>query len=96
MGGDAGAGRRDEILAKAKEEERAKTARGEAEEWRVKLLEGRDVPASEIIAAAHANGYSWTTIKRVKRAIGVSVARRSVSGTGLGEGGWLWSLPPKP
>jgi len=87
------AGSADEILAKAKEAEQGRSARAEAEAFLRALLGDGDKAATEIMASARGSGISWSAVKRVKQAIGVSAKRRSIEGGENGEGSWVWSLP---
>jgi putative DNA primase/helicase len=52
-------------------------------------LAGGPLPTKTIRADADGAGYSWATMRRAKKALGIEVRK-----SGL-RGGWSWALPPK-
>lgn len=64
------------------------------DDWLRSTLEGREVPAPEVFAAAKANGYpSEKSVRAALRRIGGESVR---TGGVAGEGRWLWRLPDAP
>jgi putative DNA primase/helicase len=61
--------------------------KADAEQFLKDLLSGGPVPTNQLKADATGAGYSWRTIERAKRDLGVEAAK-----SGMG-GGWQWSLP---
>ncbi|WP_343661093.1 AAA family ATPase [Ralstonia sp.] len=78
-----------EILGTVEQEEdqEERTERDEAADFLRSLLEAGPISAKTIKADAAGAGYSWRTIERAKRELGVE-ARKA----GMKEG-WVWGLP---
>lgn len=61
----------------------------DAKRFLVGLLEDGPQPTKNIRADADGAGYSWATIRRAQKALGVDAVRE-----GFGKGGtWVWKLP---
>jgi putative DNA primase/helicase len=69
-----------------------RSARSEAVEFLQELLSAGAVPQREVKEHADAAGYSWTTIKRAKRASGIIAVRE---GGAADRGHWVWKLPDR-
>lgn len=83
----------DELLAPRKSSA-GSTAKAEAADWLIEVLEDGQRPVSELEDMAKAAGHSWGTVKRAKSELGV-VARRSSNGN-QGGGAWQWELQVPP
>jgi len=59
----------------------------EAGEFLKEFLATGSVPQSEVKAAAEGNGFSWATVRRAKKRLGIQATKDGM------EGGWLWVLP---
>jgi len=74
-----------------------RTEATEAEEFLRGMLAGRLVAATEVRREANSAGFSWATVRRAKKRLGIRATRRAESGDGLGgRGHWYWSLPSSP
>lgn len=63
---------------------------GDAERFLSDLLSDGPLPTKTIKADADGAGYSWATIRRAQKALGVDARREG----GLGKSGsWVWALP---
>lgn len=57
--------------------------------WLRQILTGREAAAQDVRADAERQGYSWRTVQRARRAVGVVTVRE-----GFGRGAfYVWSLP---
>ena len=61
----------------------------DAKSFLVEILGNGPMPAKAIKADAEGAGYSWATIKRAKKALGVMPYKSGM------KSGWEWGLPPK-
>jgi hypothetical protein len=69
----------------------------EAEEFLRGTLAGGLVAAAEVKRESNAAGFSWATVRRAQKRLGIRPTRRAESGDGLGgRGRWFWSLPSAP
>jgi hypothetical protein len=75
----------DDLVAPVDHEER--TARTEAEEFLLELLEDGSVPATEAKSAARETGIAESTLKRAKAKLGVRSSRHGY------QAPWVWTLP---
>jgi putative DNA primase/helicase len=82
----------DEIMAAIAGAAGDRTAKAEAMEFLAELLAAGPVPQKDVQRQADAAGFSWPTIKRAKRELGVKALREGVEGE-RGHGRWLWSRP---
>lgn len=64
----------------------------EAAEWLTDLLAVGPLATDEIKTAADAEGYSWRTLNRAKKLVGVVSEREGYAKAGR----WAWSLPEYP
>lgn len=46
------------------------------------------MPSKAIKADADGAGYSWATIRRAQKALGIQAVKEGM------RGGWVWTLPP--
>ena len=53
------------------------------------LLANGQVPSKQIRADAEGAGYSWRTIQRAQKALGIEAVKLSM------KDGWVWKMPPK-
>ena len=51
------------------------------------LLSDGPMPVNAIRADANGAGYSWTTIRRAKKALGIKPSKEGM------KGGWIWQMP---
>jgi RecA-family ATPase len=66
--------------------------RDDACEWLERLLEAGPVPVNELKEKATAEGFSWSTVERAKRELGIKAKRTGDPGK-KGGGMWSWRLP---
>ena len=66
-----------------------KSAIEDAKPFLVEILADGPVPSKQIRADAEGAGYSWRTIQRVKKMLGIEAVKAGMAG------GWVWKLPPK-
>jgi putative DNA primase/helicase len=85
-------GTADEIMAAMAGVAGDRAAKADAMEFLAELLAAGPVPQKDVQRQADAAGFSWTTIKRAKRELGVKALREGVEGE-RGHGRWLWSMP---
>ena len=60
---------------------------GDAKHFLMDLLADDPIPVKVIRADADGAGYSWATIRRAQKALGIEPTK-----TGM-KGGWVWTLP---
>ncbi|MCA7968228.1 AAA family ATPase [Burkholderia cenocepacia] len=66
--------------------------RADAERFLRDLLSDGPLPTKQIEADAKGAGYSWATIRRAQKSLGVEVQRHGIPGQ-KGKGEWRWGLP---
>jgi putative DNA primase/helicase len=80
------------LLAASMENETAKGARREAEDFLQLFLQDGSLPAKDVMEAGEANGHTRRTLERARKKLGVVAERRG----GLGKSGtWYLRLPSK-
>jgi len=81
-----------EILGEVEHDENEDgSEKSDAEQFLRDLLEKGALPTKQVQADANGAGYSWPTIRRAKKSLGVEATR-----DGFGKNGvWLWKLSPK-
>ena len=80
----------DAILEQAREEEKGRGARAQAETFLRELLGASEVPVTEIRTAAAAHGLGWRTVQRAQQTLGIRARRKSRGEDGGGH--WTWQL----
>lgn len=81
----------DEILA-APADFGARNELDEAKEWLAGYLADGSKTVKDIQDAAEGNAYSWRTVERAKRDLGVLAEKQKIKGTKSPP--WVWMLPP--
>lgn len=62
---------------------------GDAKQFLIGILSDGPVPSKQVRSDADGAGYSWRTIQRAQKQLGVEAVKKGKSG------GWVWQLPPK-
>jgi putative DNA primase/helicase len=77
-----------DALAEAEQSQREReTSLDEARDFLRELLPAGPVASNEVKSAAEANGLSWASVRRAKKALGIKAQKESL------RDGWSWSLP---
>jgi AAA domain len=77
-----------DILAPERTEDT--TAKAEAAEWLRAYLADGQRPQDKVQEAARGAGFSWATMRRAKKDVGVQSRKCAFSG------GWVWGITPAP
>ena len=79
-------------LLRGDEDEGARSARTEAEEFLCEILSSGPVAVKQVRREAHEVGISDRTLDRAKQALGIKSERQGEAGQ-QGGGTWVWGLP---
>lgn len=85
--GEALAGSARELLGDDNAGGEDDSERKDAKRFLIGLLENGPLPSKTIRGDTEGAGYSWATIRRAQRDLGIEVTKEGM------KGGWFWSLP---
>lgn len=88
MWGDPIEGDARELLAGAEATTDPDDPQGDARAFLTDLLREGPVPTKTVKADAEGAGYSWATIRRAQKALGIEAHKAGM------KSGWVWQLPP--
>lgn len=88
MWGSAVNGTAQDLLAEPDNRDEDGGTLDDAKRFLTGLLSDEPVPSRVVKADADGAGYSWATIRRAQKALGVEAIKEGM------KGGWVWRLPP--
>ena len=88
MWGGAVNGTAQDLLAEPDNRDEDGGTLDDAKRFLTGLLSDAPVPSKVVKADADGAGYSWATIRRAQKALGVEAIKEGM------KGGWVWRLPP--